>query len=385
MTPMPLGQGSVVGTYRLVEQLGRGGQGSVWKCADPVDRAAHRALKLIRLLDATPVEIERIRREGHLLSSLRHPSIVGCQGIVEDLRAGFLALVMDLVDGEPLTHAMRDPRFSAGHREAVLDHLAGALAYLHDSSVVHRDVKLENVVLRSGFWHHPNDPSMVKLVDFGIAVTQGNQHGLTRTGTVVGTLAYMPPEVLDPNRWPAAAAPSAADVWGFGVLGWILLTGVHPTGLSPTATITDLARAYDEANGQRRVFPGPRPRGRWGRVLERCLVLSPANRLRDGRAILQATRQQAVPVHTEAHAPSRRLHNPGTNTTPASDVPPWWKHAPRLSARTEARLIEVVTAVCLIVAALWVVGVIGRVGAGCVDQNGRKADPIESRGKGSVR
>lgn len=293
---MPLAPGTLVGTYRLVEQLGRGGQGAVWKCADPTDPSRFRALKIIRLGDASEADVERVRREGRLLATLQHPSLVACQGIVEDVDAGVIALLMDLVEGETLNHAMQDRRFSQRKREAVLDHIAAALAFLHQSGVVHRDVKLENVMLRSRFWQSPGDPRTVKLVDFGIAVLQGNPHRLTKTGTVVGTLAYLAPELLDPNRWPASPSQATSDVFAFGVLGWILLTGAHPTGLAPSATITDLARVYDGVGRNRCPWPGSAPGGRWGPALPGCLVLAPAQRLANGDAILRAGAESgAVP------------------------------------------------------------------------------------------
>ena len=137
--------------YSLVERLGEGGQGEVWRAVDRVAQDKHVAIKLIDADGAASSSIERVRREANVLHQLSHPSLLVCHRLFEDLRERRIGLVMDYVPGASLEDAASDVRMSRRHRIWVLSHLARALAFLHEERLVHRDIKPENVLLHAGF------------------------------------------------------------------------------------------------------------------------------------------------------------------------------------------------------------------------------------------
>lgn len=289
---MRLSPGDQVDRYVLEKQLGEGGQGEVWRARDPLSEGKTRALKLVRVASTGAAQLERVRREARQLVQLQHPSLVECVAMFEDLRRELLGIVMEFVDAQPLDELIDDPRFDERTRLHLLTHIAQALAYVHQRDVVHRDVKLENVLVTRGFWAQPDDPATVKLIDFGIAVQAANPNPLTQTGHVVGTPPYLAPELLSPGQWGGSSGASApADVFAFGVLAWKLLAGdadSHPTGLPPRARLEEYAAAYWRSKAG--PWPGApgRAASRWTKLLERALALHPRDRAQDGLDLLKA-------------------------------------------------------------------------------------------------
>src|SRR6185437_2426479 len=141
--------------YTLVKPLGEGGQGSVWQVVDPRDGGVTRALKLVRVEQTGQAGFARARREAKILAAARHPAIVRCHGFFEELGAGVVGLVMDLVPGPSLADAAGEGRLDREHAVAALEHIAAALAYLHGAGIVHRDLKPDNVLLAEPFWKRP--------------------------------------------------------------------------------------------------------------------------------------------------------------------------------------------------------------------------------------
>ena len=300
---MALGSGSKVDRFTLVEPIAEGGQGEVWKAKDPLEPGAPRALKLINPAAASTVDLERIRREARALSQLEHPSLVRCHGLFEDVKVGVLGLVMDYVDGASLAAIAEGDRFTKALRMALLSHVAAALAHVHDRGLVHRDLKLDNVLVTTSFWDEPGRPENVKLVDFGIATTHGNPEPLTRLGSVIGTAPFMAPERVDPAFHGSSDATAAADVFAFGVVAWQLLVGGHPTGIEDSDRIVDYAVKYREALG--RAWPPKKLGGFWGDVLDRCLAIRVEARFPSAELIVRSLEDRAAaPLPTaEAQAP----------------------------------------------------------------------------------
>lgn len=279
---MDLAPGTRIDRYVLLEPLGQGGQGAVWKAEDPLHPERPCALKLVELRRARPADAERVRREARALARLEHPSLVRCFGLFEDLKRDLLGLALELVDGTSLRRAKSDPRLGTQERAALLCHVAHALAYVHDQGVVHRDLKPENVLVSDAFFDNPGEPSTVKLLDFGIAAEEGNPQPLTALDTVVGTLAFLAPEVVDPSFFKAKGSTPAVDVFAFGVLAWQLLTdSPHPTGLV-RASLVEYGVAYRRAAEQSSEWPTPRPEGAWGELLGRCLAVVADQRIQNG-------------------------------------------------------------------------------------------------------
>ncbi|HSN99872.1 MAG TPA: serine/threonine-protein kinase, partial [Candidatus Nanopelagicales bacterium] len=289
--PVELRPGLRIDRYTLVEPLGRGGQGSVWKVVDPLDGGAVRALKLIRLRGLDAGTVERARREARAVVGAAHPALVPCRALFEELGAELLGLVFDFVPGQSLLAAARDPRMSASHRDTALRQVAGALAHVHGLGLVHRDIKPENVQITEAFWAAPATPGGVRLLDFGIAAPVGNTRGITAPGTVIGTRTDLAPELLAPGLWLPQPEGYSRDLFAFGVLAWELCCGVHPTGLGAEAPGEAYVDAYRAADAGHRPWP-PMPaagalEGRLGAAVGACLQIDPRRRPPHGGALLE--------------------------------------------------------------------------------------------------
>lgn len=212
----------LAGRYRLVEQLGRGGMGVVWRAVDGV---LHRevAVKVLRVLsDASPQELEklrtRMRREARAAARIQHTGVITVHDVAEE--DGRPAVVMELVDGPSLADVVAergplDPRKAA----SIGAHLLDALDAAHQAGVVHRDVKPANILL--------GPHGRVVLTDFGIAGLDapgdGADTSLTLTGHVVGSLDY-----LSPERAQGLEPGPAADIWSVGMTLYTAVEGRAP-------------------------------------------------------------------------------------------------------------------------------------------------------------
>ncbi|MCL4750471.1 MAG: protein kinase [Myxococcales bacterium] len=293
----------------LEELLGAGGQGEVWRAKDPLAPGTDRAIKLVNIESTGPAQLERVRREARQLVHLRHPSLLACFGLFEDLHHELLGIVMELADGQPLDDLLSDERLDERKCVLILAHVAGALSYVHQRGVVHRDVKLENVVVTKSFWDQPDDPATVKLIDFGIAVPTSNPRPITQVGHVIGTPGYLAPEQLDPaHRSGGSSASSECDVFAFGVLAWKLMAldaDAHPTGLPARARLEQYASEYRRREPSE--WPQTEMRQAFQKFFSATLAISPKDRAKDGLALLRLvatlapeirlrTAEQAAPV-----------------------------------------------------------------------------------------
>lgn len=216
MAPAPgmrLGQ-----RYELQSLIATGGMGQVWRAEDTT---LHRsvAVKVLRSeFTGDPTFLARFRAEARNTAALSHPNIAGIYDYGEAEEAGgehVAYLVMELVDGEPLSEVLaREGRLTPERTMHILGQAAAGLNAAHHSGVVHRDIKPGNLLVRPD--------GTVKVTDFGIARATSTVP-LTQTGMVVGTAHYLSPEQAE-----GRVTTPASDVYSLGVVGYECLAGRRP-------------------------------------------------------------------------------------------------------------------------------------------------------------
>ena len=207
--------------YRLLEQLGEGGMGSVWK-AEHLALDTHVAIKLVDP-DVARLELNlgRFLREAKTLASLRSPHVVQVLDFGSDAEMPYL--VMELLHGQTLGRRLLDRgRLGVAETSQVMSEVCSAIALVHEQGLIHRDLKPDNI-----FLCEVGDRRIAKVVDFGIAKSfRGNMTASmkTRTGHMLGTPSYMSPEQCRGLK----DIDHRADLWALGVIVYECLVGRVP-------------------------------------------------------------------------------------------------------------------------------------------------------------
>lgn len=201
-----------LGHYELLDCIGRGGMGLVYRARDTrLDRQV--AIKCLRTELFEAHYIERFKREALLLAKLNHPNIVQIYDFIE--APDQLALVMELVEGQNLQLHLREHIVPFAQRMRWLAEIAQGLAVAHDSGIIHRDLKAENILI--------NQRKLAKITDLGIAKSQ--DFNGTLTDHVAGSYCSMSPE-----QAMGETIDFKSDLFSFGILAYQLLCGAHPFG-----------------------------------------------------------------------------------------------------------------------------------------------------------
>lgn len=249
--------GRRVGPYELIEVLGKGAMGVVWR-ARHVGLGVEHALKLVPQASLDPDAAVRFQREAEAMAALPpHPNLVALHAAGSDGRTWWLA--MDLVEGESLEARLRTGPIAPEQAARWIRDAARGLAELHARGLAHRDVKPGNLLVGAS--------GVARLADLGLVKAKAEQARLTRTGEVVGTPLFLPPEALGGSQ----QCGPPGDVWALGLSLFQLLTG--RTAVAPGhLTTVMLAVAEGRLEPLLDAPPG------LAAVYERCRQADPARR-----------------------------------------------------------------------------------------------------------
>jgi serine/threonine protein kinase/Flp pilus assembly protein TadD len=208
--------GKIISHYKIIEKLGEGGMGVVYKAED-TDLKRNVAIKFLPAhLSGSEENKQRFFREARSAAALNHPNILGIYEISEQNNSLFL--VMEFVDGVTLKNHINSLGTGTGVPvpQALdwIEQIAQGLKCAHDMNIIHRDIKTENVMI--------SKDGRLKIMDFGLAKLKGDA-GITKTKTSVGTLSYMSPEQAH-----AIPADHRCDIWSLGIVFYEILTGELP-------------------------------------------------------------------------------------------------------------------------------------------------------------
>ena len=275
--------GQTLGHYRVLDKLGAGGMGEVYRAEDTTLRR-HVALKVLpAALTEDPDSLARFKREARVLASLDHPNIVSIHSVEES--DGIRFLTMQLVEGEPLSALISRGELPVERILEIAIAMTDALAAAHEKGIIHRDLKPANImVTREG---------RVKVLDFGLAKSRQEapsllasematelmteMEPLTRQGLVVGTVPYMSPEQIQ-----GRPVDPRTDIFSFGVVLYEMACGVRPfQGENPATLMSSILRDEPESiaelrSGVPQVLAD---------TVERCLEKDPENRFQTAREL----------------------------------------------------------------------------------------------------
>ena len=305
--------GLVLGNYRVLDRIGTGGMGVVY-------RGEHRQLRspvAIKALhpsaEQSPRSLARFFLEARAVGRLKHPNIVAAVDAGEEPANGpenpaIPYFVMELVAGTDLERAAAEAPLAIGFACHIVHQVADALIEAHRHGLVHRDIKPSNVIV--------TPDGQAKLLDFGLARLPGEER-LTRTGAQLGTIGYMAPE----QARNAHQADARADVFGLGATLFYAITGQVPFSDLPVyATAPPAARSFRPD-----VPPG------LDAVLSRMMALDPAQRYPSAEAVMRAllpylpgvTAHLPGPTPTGTPVPPPRVPvRPATESRPTADEAP---------------------------------------------------------------
>ena len=229
--------GRRIGVYKILEEIGHGGMGEVYRAAR-VDGQYDKqvAIKLVRVGLDTPFLVERFRHERQILASLDHPNIARLHdgGTTED---GMPYLVMELIEGIPIDQYCDEHDLGITERLQLFTQVCAAVQYAHQRLVIHRDIKPNNILV--------TEDRVPKLLDFGIAKILDPLAGAETT-----MFGPMTPEYASPEQIRGEPITTATDVYSLGIVLYRLLTGKSPYP-ETTRTPHEFARMVCEAEPTR--------------------------------------------------------------------------------------------------------------------------------------
>jgi eukaryotic-like serine/threonine-protein kinase len=274
---------SYIGEYHLVDFLGAGGMGEVYRAVHTkLGRVV--AIKVLTQAAHSPGFTERFLNEARIQASLRHQNIATLYDFLELNNQP--CIIMEYVDGQTLLErVMAGSGLPLPEAVSIFQAVVKAVEYIHSQGITHRDIKPQNVKISS--------TGEVKLLDFGIAKADTSP-GLTTAGTLVGTLQYLSPEQLQ-----GQAADARSDIWALGALLYEMVTGAAPFE-APT-----IAGLYEQISKAVYISPSalkaavPRE---LEAVISRCIKKRPSERYQSAGELLKAIELVATATQPRADA-----------------------------------------------------------------------------------
>ncbi len=287
---------SMVGEYRLIDFLGEGGMGEVYR---GVHAKLGRVAAIKVLTTAARREqgfVERFFNEARIQSQLQHSNIAALYDFCEV--QGQPCIIMEYVDGDTLCDRVRPyGPLPTGEALRIFHEVVCAISYVHAHGVIHRDIKSNNIKIGT--------QGQVKLLDFGIA-KGGASPMLTQTGSVVGTLEYLSPEQLSTGH-----ADHRSDIWALGVLLYEMMTGRVPF---QATTIGALCAQISNADYPPLRQLNPAAPQEVANIVSRCLKKNVIERYQSAEALLADVRRatDALLAPRPKPKPARKRHAPNT-------------------------------------------------------------------------
>jgi serine/threonine protein kinase/tetratricopeptide (TPR) repeat protein len=204
--------GQTILHYKIIDKLGEGGMGVVYKAEDSKLKRDVAIKFLPNIISKSKEERTRFENEAQAAASLNHPNIATIHAIEEKDKQIFI--VMEFINGPELKSRIDEGPITLEESLNIIEQIANGLAAAHHKGIIHRDIKSSNIML--------SQSGQVKIMDFGLAKVRGSSQ-ITKVGTTIGTAAYMSPEQAQ-----GVKVDSRADIWALGVIFYELLTGRQP-------------------------------------------------------------------------------------------------------------------------------------------------------------
>jgi len=314
IAPDPLLARTLSGRYQVERLLGEGGLGCVY-VARHLTLGRNVAIKVLHEEFQSNLKLrQRFAREAQALSALSHPNIVTVTDFGADGETLYIA--MELLEGLPLNVLLGQEKLEPLRAIQLFRQILRGLSYAHAQGIAHRDLKPANVFIR----HLHDGTEHVEVLDFGLAkfVDESvGEAGLTKTGMIMGTPAYMAPEQAG-----GGAADARADVYAAGLILFEMLTGARPF---PYKSAPDLLRAHliEPVPRIREAYPALCAPDAIDAFIARCLTKSAAERFPNGGAMLEALDGAPAPPWADESGDGTHVEPvSGANRPSAPDAPP---------------------------------------------------------------